>query len=276
MIVDQLVDETFSQVRPFRRQFERLRHPFAGFFNSRRRRQKTCQTGNRTNVFGILFDPILIVSHQSVLVTRSKKDLFNAAPHVAEQPARWIQIGQQFFKVSDAFVALAQSNLQLGSFDIESHPAIIVFDQSRKFLISRQREFVFALFDHRDGDLFLDSCIIRENFLQTIPNFQRLFGSLGSLMNAAQLPKDLQHVGAARLALDRAFKSCDCFFRLSDQQQTLTHVVTRQCVVGSKLFCLRQRINRIGIFAAMRFKHPQQHPRCSVFRILLRSIPQPF
>ena len=171
---------------------------------------------------------------------------------------------------------MVQANLQLGSFDIECDFPIVIFNQRPQPLVSRQCEFVFAFFDHRDRDLFLNPRIVGEKFLQAIPNFERFFSPLGSLVYTTELPKDLQHVRPTRLALDRTFECSDSFLWLADQQQALSHIVTGQRVFGPKLFRLHQRVDGFCVFATMRFEHPQQHPRRSVFRIFFSAIPQAF
>ena len=174
----------------------------------------------------------MIISHQPILITAAQKDVLNAAANIAKQPSGWIQIGEQFFQIGDAFFPLVQTDFQFSSFDIERDFAIVVFDQRHQFLVAWQSEFVFAFLYHRDRDLFLNTCIIWEQLFQAIPYLERFLSPLGSLMHTTELPKNLQHVGATWFAFDGTLKRCDRFLRLTDQQQTLPHVIAGHRVFG--------------------------------------------
>ena len=93
-------------------------------------------------------------------------------------------------------------------------------------------------------------------------------------MNTAKLAKDLQHVRSARFAIDRTLESRDCFFGLTNQQQTLAHVIAGHRVVFSRQFSFGERIDGFGVFATMGFEHSQQHPGRPVFGIFFDTITQ--
>ena len=63
LVIDKLVNKRLSQIGALGCQRERLLHPLTGLFNSRRGRQKSRQTCNRANIFWVVLDPLLIVTH---------------------------------------------------------------------------------------------------------------------------------------------------------------------------------------------------------------------
>ena len=68
LIVNQLINERLSQIRPRRRQLQRLFHPLSRLRDARGLSQKASQSGHPFDVFGMRFQPLLIVLDQIILI----------------------------------------------------------------------------------------------------------------------------------------------------------------------------------------------------------------
>ena len=107
-----------------------------------------------------------------------------------------------------------------------------------------------------------------------MPDGERFLGALGTLMHPSQLLKDLEQISSLRVSCDRPFEGRHRFLGLAEQQQGLSQVITRQCIIGQYFFCFSECVDGTGVFSAMSFEQPQQHPSRTVIRRSLDTIAQ--
>ena len=225
LIVNQLIDERLSQIGSRWSQFQRLFHPLCRLRHSRRLGQKPREASHSFHIFRMRSEPRLIVLDETVLIARSKEHIVNATANVFVDPTVRIQLRHDFFQISDAVFLLSTLDFQFGNFDQTHRAAVVVLDEFRQPLITRQCFDGIALLSQRDGNLFEHSRIIREERFQSLPHLHRIFGSLSPLVNATQLLKNLQQVVSLRLAFNRALERRDRLFILPDSQQRLSKIV---------------------------------------------------
>ena len=119
-------------------------------------------------------------------------------------------------------------------------------------------------------DLLLHALVVGEQLFQPVPHAERFFRPLRTLIDPAERLKNVEEVGAVRLARQGPFERFGRSIGLADEHERLAKIVRSDGIVRLLRLGLAEGGHRIGVAATLRLHQTDDHPRHAVLSVLLR------
>ncbi len=163
------------------------------------------------------------------------------------EPAIRPELAQHGLEVVERFLRFSQPDFQVGGRDGELDLAERIGGLLGKSLEARQRGGGLIFLAERLGDLFLNAGVAGEEGFEASPDLEGLLILLGALVDAAESLKDIEQIGASRLAGESALKGFSGILGLADQDECLPEIIGGQGIIGPVSLGLFERGDGRGV-----------------------------